>query len=101
MLYLKCVSDLWFCPICLQLSARVKKTWKPQLFKRELYSEILDQKFTTTVTAHTLDLIDAAYGFDFYILKVTADYFFITLISYDFIWVTSHFEIWGIRVTNL
>ncbi|XP_026888178.1 39S ribosomal protein L28, mitochondrial isoform X2 [Electrophorus electricus] len=52
-----------------KMSTRVKKTWKPQLFKRELYSEILDQKFSVTVTARALDLIDAAYGFDFYILK--------------------------------
>ncbi|KAL7831657.1 hypothetical protein AOLI_G00292050 [Acnodon oligacanthus] len=52
-----------------KLSAKLKKIWKPQLFKKELYSEILDQKFTVTVTARTLDLIDAAYGFDFYILK--------------------------------
>ncbi|XP_056613150.1 39S ribosomal protein L28, mitochondrial isoform X1 [Triplophysa dalaica] len=52
-----------------KLSTRLRKTWKPQLFKRELYSEILDQKFNVTVTARTLDLIDAAYGFDFYILK--------------------------------
>ncbi|XP_030633378.1 large ribosomal subunit protein bL28m [Chanos chanos] len=52
-----------------KLSTRLKKTWKPQLFKRELYSEILDQKFKITVTARALDLIDAAYGFDFYILK--------------------------------
>ncbi len=53
-----------------QLSTRLRKTWKPQLFNRELYSEILDQKFTVTVTARALDLIDAAFGFDFYILKV-------------------------------
>ncbi|XP_076137673.1 large ribosomal subunit protein bL28m isoform X1 [Alosa pseudoharengus] len=52
-----------------KLSTRFKKTWKPQLFKREFYSEILDQKFNITVTARTLDLIDAAYGFDFYILE--------------------------------
>ncbi|KAM7413118.1 hypothetical protein PAMA_020485 [Pampus argenteus] len=52
-----------------KLSNRLNKTWKPQLFKRELYSEILDHKFTITVTARTLDLIDASYGFDFYILK--------------------------------
>ncbi|XP_067450909.1 39S ribosomal protein L28, mitochondrial [Thunnus thynnus] len=52
-----------------KLSTRLRKTWKPQLFKRELYSEILDHKFTITVTARTLDLIDAAFGFDFYILK--------------------------------
>ncbi|XP_006894968.1 PREDICTED: 39S ribosomal protein L28, mitochondrial [Elephantulus edwardii] len=50
-------------------SKRVKKIWKPQLFQRELYSEILDKKFSVTVTMRTLDLIDQAYGFDFYILK--------------------------------
>lgn len=43
--------------------------WKPQLFQRELYSEILDKKFSVTVTMRTLDLIDEVYGFDFYILK--------------------------------
>ncbi|XP_041605632.1 39S ribosomal protein L28, mitochondrial isoform X2 [Vulpes lagopus] len=53
-----------------KLTKRVKKVWKPQLLQRELYSEILDTKFAVTVTARTLDLIDAAYGFDFYILKV-------------------------------
>lgn len=52
-----------------KLSTRLRKTWKPQVFKRELYSEILDHKFNITVTARALDLIDAAYGFDFYILK--------------------------------
>ncbi|XP_038618988.1 39S ribosomal protein L28, mitochondrial [Tachyglossus aculeatus] len=52
-----------------KLSNRVKKVWKPQLLSRELYSEILDKKFSVTVTRRTLDLIDAAYGFDFYILK--------------------------------
>lgn len=55
----------------LQFSKRVKKVWKPQLFQRELYSEILDTKFTVTVTMRTLDLIDEAYGFDFYILKAS------------------------------
>lgn len=53
------------------MSNRLKKIWKPELFKRVLYSEILDHKFTITVTLRTLDLIDAAYGFDFYILKVS------------------------------
>ncbi|XP_034557750.1 39S ribosomal protein L28, mitochondrial [Notolabrus celidotus] len=52
-----------------KLSTRLRKTWKPQLFKRELYSEILDHNFTITVTPRTLNLVDAAYGFDFYILK--------------------------------
>lgn len=54
-----------------QLSKRVKKVWKPQLFQRELCSEILDKTFSVTVTMRTLDLIDEAYGFDFYILKAS------------------------------
>lgn len=54
------------------MSKRVKKVWKPQLFRRELYSEILDRTFTVSVTARTLDLIDDAFGFDFYILKASA-----------------------------
>ncbi|KAM6931808.1 large ribosomal subunit protein bL28m [Lycodopsis pacificus] len=56
-----------------KMSNRLKKTWKPQLFKRELYSEILDHKFTITVTARTLNLIDAAFGFDFYILNTSKE----------------------------
>ncbi|TDH14911.1 hypothetical protein EPR50_G00025460 [Perca flavescens] len=56
-----------------KMSTRLKKTWKPQLFKRELYSEILDHKFTITVTARTLDLIDAAFGFDSYILSTSKE----------------------------
>ncbi|KAM9304931.1 large ribosomal subunit protein bL28m [Gastrophryne carolinensis] len=52
-----------------KLSTRLKVTWKPQLFNRQLYSEILDKTFFIKVTARTLDLIDASYGFDFYILK--------------------------------
>ncbi|KAK6297004.1 hypothetical protein J4Q44_G00331460 [Coregonus suidteri] len=52
-----------------KLSNRLERVWKPQLFTRELYSEILNHKFTITVTARTLDLIDAAYGLDFYILR--------------------------------
>ncbi|KAM4632587.1 large ribosomal subunit protein bL28m isoform 1-T3 [Discoglossus pictus] len=52
-----------------KLSTRVKRIWKPQLFTRELYSEILDKTFSITVTMRTLDLIDAAFGFDNYILK--------------------------------
>ncbi|KAM8798421.1 large ribosomal subunit protein bL28m [Eudromia elegans] len=52
-----------------KLSTRLPKTWKPQLFTRKFYSEILDATLTITVTMRTLDLIDDAFGFDFYILK--------------------------------
>ena len=58
------------------MSTRLRKPWKPKLFRRELYSEILNHKFTITVTARALDLIDAAFGFDFYILKVSKCYLF-------------------------
>ncbi|TNN44427.1 39S ribosomal protein L28, mitochondrial [Liparis tanakae] len=56
-----------------KMSTRLKKTWKPQLFRRELYSEILDHTFTITVTARTLNLIDAVFGFDFYILNTSKE----------------------------
>ncbi|XP_051254750.1 39S ribosomal protein L28, mitochondrial isoform X2 [Dicentrarchus labrax] len=56
-----------------KLSTRLKKTWKPQLLQRELYSEILDHTFPITVTMRTLDLIDAVFGFDFYILKTSKE----------------------------
>ncbi|XP_069764934.1 large ribosomal subunit protein bL28m [Narcine bancroftii] len=52
-----------------KLSTRLRKTWKPQIFVRKLYSEILDTTFNIPVTMRTLDLVDASYGFDFYILK--------------------------------
>ncbi|XP_072274983.1 large ribosomal subunit protein bL28m [Pyxicephalus adspersus] len=52
-----------------KLSTRLRVVWKPQLFDRQLYSELLDKTFSIKVTMRTLDLIDAAYGFDFYILK--------------------------------
>lgn len=72
------------------MSTRLRKTWKPQVFKRELYSEILDHKFTIPVTPRTLDLIDAAYGFDFYILKVSEHHFYVTRLHFPegfFIWL--------------
>lgn len=47
----------------------VPKIWKPRLMRTVLYSEILDKHLELTVTPRTLDLIDEAYGFDFYILK--------------------------------
>ncbi|XP_013878303.1 large ribosomal subunit protein bL28m [Austrofundulus limnaeus] len=52
-----------------KMRPRSKKIWKVQHFKREFYSEIIDHKFTIDVTMRTLDLIDAAFGFDYYILK--------------------------------
>ncbi|XP_072039767.1 large ribosomal subunit protein bL28m-like [Amphiura filiformis] len=53
-------------------NVRFKKFWKPYLLKYTLYSEILGREFkAVTVTPKTLDLIDEAYGFDFYILKTS------------------------------
>jgi large subunit ribosomal protein L28 len=44
-----------------KLSKSAEKVWKPQLFTRALYSEILDKKFTVPVTMRTLDFIDKSY----------------------------------------
>ncbi|KAK2169091.1 hypothetical protein LSH36_12g10014 [Paralvinella palmiformis] len=52
------------------LKPSVPYIWKPRLFKKTLYSEILDRWMQITVTRRTLDLIDENYGFDYYILKV-------------------------------
>ena len=49
---------------------RVPRLWKPFLQKRVFYSEILDKYLGIQVTLRTLDLIDEAYGFDNYVLKV-------------------------------
>ena len=48
---------------------KYNKVWKPIVLKRRFYSEILDRMIELTVTPLTLDLIDEAYGFDFFILK--------------------------------
>jgi len=48
---------------------RLPKIWMPRLSSRVFYSEILDTFLRATVTGHTLQLIDAAYGFDHYILS--------------------------------
>nr|XP_054754687.1 39S ribosomal protein L28, mitochondrial-like [Lytechinus pictus] len=52
---------------------RLKKTWKPRIANRKLYSEILDKKFEIQTTNRVMDLIDEAYGFDFYILQTPAE----------------------------
>jgi len=43
--------------------------WTPQIIKRTVYSEILDRYIKTTFTPRALDMIDAAYGFDNFILQ--------------------------------
>lgn len=50
-------------------SPRMARLWKPHIMRRVLYSEILDQYYDITVTRTALDLIDEAYGLDYYILK--------------------------------
>ena len=50
---------------------RVPRIWKPRLSSRVFYSEILDVFMRVTVTRHTLELIDAASGFDHYLLSTS------------------------------
>ena len=52
-----------------ETAPKYKKIWKPIVLERCYYSEILDRDIKLTVTPLTLDLIDEAYGFDFFILK--------------------------------
>lgn len=56
-----------------RFSPSVPKEWKPHTQRRTLYSEILNEKFELEVTVRVMDLIDEAYGFDFYILKTPAE----------------------------
>jgi len=46
------------------------KQWEPTRVKRTFYSEILDRKITTKFTHLALDMVDAAFGFDAFILEV-------------------------------
>ena len=55
---------------CLLCCFRSAKLWRPRLQNRLLYSEILDKHMEVIVTRRTLYMIDEAFGFDFYILKV-------------------------------
>jgi large subunit ribosomal protein L28 len=55
------------------MKPRNARIWLPYLTKRVLYSEILDRWMAVTVTRRTMDLIDAAFGLDNYILS-TPDY---------------------------
>ncbi|XP_787422.2 39S ribosomal protein L28, mitochondrial [Strongylocentrotus purpuratus] len=52
---------------------RLNKTWKTYVATRKLESEILDKKFEIPATNRVMDLIDEAYGFDFYILQTPAE----------------------------
>lgn len=49
--------------------AKFPHWWVPVLKRSVVYSEILDKSFVTVVTDRTLQLIDEAYGLDYYILK--------------------------------
>lgn len=49
---------------------RLPRWWTPRLTKVVVYSEILDKYMNVVVTERTVCLIDEAFGFDNYILKV-------------------------------
>ncbi|XP_052791410.1 39S ribosomal protein L28, mitochondrial-like [Mya arenaria] len=48
---------------------RVPKVYAPNLFRRRLYSEILDEWFNIPCTNRAMDLIDDSFGLDYYILQ--------------------------------
>lgn len=51
------------------LKPKTPRVWKPYLFRRVFYSEILDEYMAITVTLRLLDLVDQSFGFDHYILQ--------------------------------
>jgi len=50
------------------IKPKTPRIWKPKLIRRVFYSEILDEHMAITCTLRLLDLVDAAVGFDHYIL---------------------------------
>lgn len=50
--------------------SRCAKFYAPLLVNRMLYSEILDKWFKIPCTNRAMDLIDDAFGLDYYILQV-------------------------------
>ncbi|KAK2725616.1 hypothetical protein QYM36_000200 [Artemia franciscana] len=48
---------------------RFSHFWVPTLYKRVVYSEILDKRYEVTCTLRFLELVDKHYGFDNYILE--------------------------------
>lgn len=54
-----------------QRSRRVPHFWFPILKRSVVYSEVLNKYFSVIVTDRTISLINANYGFDHYLLKVS------------------------------
>lgn len=53
------------------LSSRIAHWWFPRLKRTVVYSDILDEYMSVSVTERTLKLIDQHAGFDSYILEVS------------------------------
>ncbi|XP_065567460.1 uncharacterized protein LOC136031697 isoform X3 [Artemia franciscana] len=59
---------------------RFSHFWVPTLYKRVVYSEILDKRYEVTCTLRFLELVDKHYGFDNYILELEeAEWYGLTL----------------------
>lgn len=54
-----------------QLKRRVPHFWVPVLRRSVVYSEVLNQYMSVTVTNRTINLIHESLGFDHYLLKVS------------------------------
>jgi len=48
-----------------------RRSWKPNVQRKALYSEILDKSISLNVTTHALRCIDNKGGLDNYLLKTT------------------------------
>lgn len=61
---------------------RVPRFWLPTLKRSVVYSEVLDKYFSVVVTERTINLINANYGFDHYLLKVNWRTIFVNEMKY-------------------
>jgi len=66
---------------------RFSHFWVPTLYKRVVYSEILDKRYEVTCTLRFLELVDKHYGFDNYILEVS--YILEVLLEVRYVFVES------------
>lgn len=63
---------------------RVPHFWVPVLKKSVVFSAVLDKYFSVTVTDRAMNLIHENYGFDHYILKVSACFFLRYITNFRF-----------------
>eukprot|EP00976_Prorocentrum_cordatum_P100133 1192106-Prorocentrum_minimum.AAC.4 len=60
------LANPYLCAVC---ACRSRRSWKPNVVNKKLYSEVLDKVIPMSVTTHALRCIDNKGGLDNYLLK--------------------------------